>query len=105
MEPLKVGESPQTERPFLYTIHNGRLQVPHLLANGIIFFHSAKFHNTELNSLEKFARRYGGVVPYDRWSRQDFERAANPKESLGGKMLDIGSGHGGPVAVLYPPGF
>ena len=42
MEPLRVGRSPQVERPFLYTSHNGKLHVPHLLANGIIFFRNYK---------------------------------------------------------------
>ena len=45
------------------------------------------FHDAELRSLKNFARRYGGIVPYHRWSWQDLERAANPKESPGRKML------------------
>ena len=105
MEPLRMGRNPRVERPFLYTTHNGKLHVPHLLANGIILFCSAKFHDTELRSLKDFARRYGGIVPYHRWNWQDLERAANPKESPGNKMLKGGSGPNCPVAVLYPPGF
>ena len=105
MESLRRGKSPRSERPFLYTIRNGELKVPYLMANGIFCFYSAKFHDTDLWSLKNFAQSSGGVVPYERWSREDFERAANPKESPGRKMIDCGSGHDGPVLVLYPLGF
>lgn len=104
MESLREGEPPRSKRRFLYTIHNGELCVPHLLANGIIFYCSADFHDTELRHLKTLARKYGDVVPYHRWSQQDFERANNPRKFGGGKIRKGGWGEDCEISVLYPLG-